>query len=86
MTHAVTVALSVMFIAFVVEEASCRLMADHHRRRVPEWAWRVAGVDRLFWGFLGVNIYIPFSDLYYLAKVRGRLDRAQELRTGPRSL
>lgn len=81
MTHAVTVTLSVMFLAFVVEEVICRLVADHHRRCVPEWAWRAAGVDRLFWGFLGINIYVPLSDLYYLVKVRGRLDRAERSQT-----
>lgn len=85
MTDATIVTLSVMFLAFVVEEATCRLVADLHRRRVPEWAWKAAGVDRLFWGFLGINIYVPLSDFYYLVKVRGRLDRAQEPQTRPLS-
>lgn len=81
MTHAVTITLAVMLLAFIAEEATCQLVANLHRRRVPEWAWKAASVDRLFWGFLGINIYVPFSDLYYLVKVRGRLDRAEQTET-----
>lgn len=76
--HVVAIILSAVFLAFLFEEAICKLAADLHRRRVPETAWEAAGVDRLFWGFLGINIYVPFSDLYYLVKVRDRLDRAGE--------
>ena len=81
MTHAVTITLSVTFLAFIAEEATCQLLANLHRRRVPEWAWKAASVDQLFWGFLGTNIYVPFSDLYYLVNVRSRLDRAEQSET-----
>ena len=70
------VAAWLAILALVLGLGLARLLADRHRRRVPDEAWDAAGVSRLFWGWLGVNIYVPLSDVYYLLRIRPRLNAA----------
>lgn len=71
----ILVALGVfVFAALVLDLSVFRLIADSHRRKVPDQAWTLAEVSRLRWGFLGGNLYIPFADIYYLIRVRPQLD------------
>lgn len=69
----------VAFVALFLDMSLLRLIADRHRRTVPQHAWTSAQVSRLRWGFLGANIYIPFSDAYYLLRVRPRLDAVSDV-------
>jgi hypothetical protein len=85
MSDALRVLATVAFFPLFAEVAVCGTWANLHRRRVPEGAWRAAGVDRFFWGLLGVNVYVPFSDFYYLVRIRGRLDQAAKGLANPRS-
>jgi hypothetical protein len=85
MSDALRALATVAFFALFAEVAVCGTWANLHRRRVPEGAWHAAGVDRFFWGFLGVNLYVPFSDLYYLLRIRGRLDQAMKELANPSS-
>ncbi|HWU22161.1 MAG TPA: hypothetical protein VN088_11595 [Nocardioides sp.] len=65
-----------VIVAVVLGLGLARILADRHRRRVPDEAWDAAGVSRLFWGSLGVNIYVPLANVYYLLRIRPRLDAA----------
>ena len=62
------------FVPFVLGEGVCRLLADRHRRRMPPSAWTRAEVDKKFWGWLGTNVYVPGSQMYYMRRIRPRLD------------
>lgn len=52
-------------------------VATRHRGRVSDRAWKVADVDRDGWLVWNLWHRLPFANLYYLVRLRPRLDRAE---------
>lgn len=66
----------VIVVLYALDASVLGLMANQHRRRVSNETWARAQVSRLRWGFLGTNIYIPFSNIYYVLRVIPVLEKA----------
>lgn len=63
-------------VVLVLDMTVFRWISDSHRRNVPQEAWGRARVNGLRWGLLGTNIYLPYSNIYYVLRVLPALDKA----------